>query len=153
MAPRRPWRIPHLVPTHGTVLEAARQLAAEQALFRLAEVAVSVDRCHGGRDPVEDAEDHRAGERDVEVFDDDHVFVDAGGWFCVGEGGAKGPGKGGEGAVAVAGVVRCEGGRGDGEVGVAVDGEDVVVAGEELAGAVGAVFGAGEEAADEGGHF
>ena len=77
--------------------------------------------------------------------------------------GRKFPGQGGEGAVAVAGVVGRQDGAGaaevwgrDGHVGRAVFGQDVVVAREELAGPVQAVFGGGEESADGGGeegHF
>ena len=67
------------------------------------------------------------------------------------------PGQGGEAAVTVAGIVGGEEGAGgaelggrDGHVGLAVLGPDVVAAREELACAVGSVFGAGHEPAHGG---
>ena len=60
MPPHGPRRIPHLVPAHGTVLEAAAQPATEHALLRPLEVAFRDARPARG-DAVEDAEQDGAG--------------------------------------------------------------------------------------------
>ena len=158
MSPGGLWPIPDLVAAHRTELEAATELAAEEALLRLGKVRLD-DAGLGGGDAVEDAEDDGARERDVEVLDDEHVLVDAAG----GHVGRQGPGEVREGVGAVAGVVGgqegaggAQRGRRHGHVGPAVFGQDVVVAREELARAVGAIFGTGQEPAYGGaeeGHF
>jgi hypothetical protein len=58
--PRGPRRILHLIPVHGTVLEAAAELPSKHALLRPLEVAFCDARPARG-DPVEGAEQDGAG--------------------------------------------------------------------------------------------
>jgi len=60
MPPHGSRRIPHLIPAHGTVLEAAAELPSKHALLRPLEVAFRDARPARG-DPVEDAEQDGAG--------------------------------------------------------------------------------------------
>ena len=105
MLPDGPRTIPYLVAAHGTVLEAAAELAAKEALFGLVEVDLGHARL-GCRDAVEDADQDGARERDVEVFDDDEVLVHAA--RGSGQVGGELPREGWKGVVTVAGVVGCE---------------------------------------------
>jgi hypothetical protein len=149
MLPDRPRAIPDLVAAHGTVLEAAAELAAKEAPLGLVEVGLGHARL-GRRDAVEDAEQDGARERDVDVLDHDEVLVHAA--RRGGQVRGRLPREGRERVVAVAGVVRREGRprrpqlrRRDGHVGMPVLGQDVVAPREQLARPVCAVFRAGEE--------